>query len=101
MRAKYHGYFKVESIRTQYSNYSSFKVVAPMNLKIMLLNKNNWVENIYVRCMFHCIQNHVVISIVLCIYDCVYTYYHLILEFSHLTPIVLKLYNNSFVHKTI
>ena len=49
MRAHYHGYFKVESIRTQYSDYASFKVVAPMNLKNKLLNKSNWVENIYVR----------------------------------------------------
>ena len=46
MRARYHGYFKVESIRTQYSDYSSFNVVASMNLKNKLLNKNNWVENI-------------------------------------------------------
>ena len=28
MRANYHGYFKVESIRTQYSDYASFKIVA-------------------------------------------------------------------------
>ena len=49
MRAHYHGYFKVESIRTQYSDYASFKVVAPMNLKNKLLNKSNWVENICVR----------------------------------------------------
>ena len=49
MRAHYHGYFKVESIRTQYSDYASFKVDAPMNLKNKLLTKSNWVENIYVR----------------------------------------------------
>ena len=49
MRANYHGYFKVESIRTQYSDYASFKIVAPIGLKNKLLNKDNWVENIYVR----------------------------------------------------
>ena len=49
MRANYHGYFKVESIRTQYSDYASFKIVAPISLKNKLLNKDNWVENIYVR----------------------------------------------------
>ena len=49
MRANYHGYFKVESIRTQYSDYASFKIVAPINLKNKLLNKDNSVEIIYVR----------------------------------------------------
>ena len=34
MRANYHGYFKVESIRTQYSDYASFKIVAPISQKI-------------------------------------------------------------------
>ena len=48
MRANYHGYFKVESIRTQYSDYASFKIVAPISLKNKLLNKDNWVEYIYI-----------------------------------------------------
>ena len=39
-------YFKVESIRTQYSDYASFKIVAPISLKNILLNKDNWAENI-------------------------------------------------------
>ena len=43
---------KVESIRTQYSDYASFKIVAPISLKNKLLNKDNWVENIFSSILF-------------------------------------------------
>ena len=49
LKAEYNEYFKIEHIRTQFNDYSSFKIVAPMFLKNKLLEKSSWKANVYVR----------------------------------------------------
>ena len=49
LKSKYSQSLHVQQIHTKYDSYASFKITAPLNMKTALLNRKNWINDVYVR----------------------------------------------------
>ena len=49
LKSKYSQSLHVQQIHTKYDRYASFKITAPPNMKADLLNRKNWINDVYVR----------------------------------------------------
>ena len=49
LKSKYSQSLHVQQIHTKYDSYASFKITAPPNMKADLLNRKNWINDVYVR----------------------------------------------------